>query len=262
MLGWGHDTPWRQGHILTAATSETLGLKKKDEEQESVVVVISHDCDLAHDDFVAEPFCEVIVGKVIDEEKAAGRYREAKNSRRLHLTFKGGDTEIAADLEARHKSLIKKSDLVPPHLPAVSVRLTPDELSTLQRWLALRYRRSSFPNEFNSRMKMASDKLGKIIDRAGDNITAIFFSVDKGHDVERAGEDDVYMLRMVLVENSDVDSHETAKSFSQARRQILDLFKREFRKGDSYKLIELEDVVSTSDEEMTLRMSWRLKEWH
>jgi hypothetical protein len=261
MPGWGPDTPWRQGHVLTAESAEQLGLSKKDEKPETIVLVISHDCDLAHDDLTAEPACEIIVGTVIRVDQIEGRYTEAKHPRRLQLPFGAGETKIVADFVAIRKQHIRKSDLGAPHEPAAAIRLTPDELSVLQRWLALRYRRSWFPTEFDKRMHPIKNKLGRIIDRTGVHITGIFFPIDNGENIERVGEDDVYALRIVLVLNSETDNQDAARAFNAARSEIKALFRREFKKGDGTKLIELEDVYPSSDELMTLRQSWRMRQW-
>jgi hypothetical protein len=259
MTAWGPDTPWRQGSILTAESATRLGLSKKDDNPETIVLVVSHDCDLAHPDLTLEPEVEVIVGHILNTGAAQGQFTEAKHPRRLHLGFTAGTNKIAGDFIASRKTTIKKSDLADD--PATSVKPNPDELSALQRWLSARYRRATFPSEFNKRIDPIKDKLGKIMDRTGCHVTGIFFAVDKGNDVERNGEDDVYELKIFLLENSESDPGEAKKTLSSARSQIRDLFRKEFKKGVGYKFIELEDVYPTSDQLMTIRQSWRLREW-
>ncbi len=261
MQGWGPDTPWRQGHILTTESLKALDIIPAAEDEEFVGLVTSHDCDLAHHDFAAEPDCEVIVGKVIDAEKIGGQYTDAKHPRRLHLSFTAGSVKICGDFLATQKRLIKKSDLGDVHKPCDVVSLTPDELSTLQRWLTARYKRATFPNEFNKRLGPLRDKIGKIIDKTDGCITAIYFSVDKNHDNERKGEDDIYELLIFLVKNSERSPDETSKAAVRARSELLDLFRSRFRKDGAWKNIELQEVFPTSDQEMTLRQSWRLREW-
>src|ERR1700733_11469187 len=136
---WPVDTPWRQGHILNAETASQLGLESKDPLLAAVVVVISHDCDLARHP-VMEPDCEVIVGHTI--ETINGAYTWAKNTRRLHLPFSGGVTKIAAEFFATAKQRVSKAGLA-DHSPLSSVALNANEFTILQSWLSSRYRRAS-----------------------------------------------------------------------------------------------------------------------
>ena len=261
MPGWGQDTPWRQGQILSAQTTARLAAQLGiGDAAESIILVISHDCDLAHTDLAAEPHCEIIVGKAVEIDKIQGSYTQAKHQRRLHLSFTHGERKIAGDFFASQKFFIKKGDLEGDD-PDSSARLSPDDLSALQRWLTIRYRRTSFPTEFNNRIRPIENRLAKIMDRTGDSLTGMYFLVDRNQDVERDGKDDPYALRIVLVENSQQDPTQTAKAFAESRFQILQLFKGQFKRGEKWENIELEGVEPSSDEKMTLRQSWRLREW-
>jgi hypothetical protein len=55
-----NDTAWQQGFILDKESAIELGLARPDAEDNSVVVLISHDCDLLEPPDI-EPNCEVIV---------------------------------------------------------------------------------------------------------------------------------------------------------------------------------------------------------
>ena len=69
---WTRDTPWRQGHVLTAEAIQALGLSHPETPDSTCVVVISHDCDLANDALQIEPDVEVIVGRHLP--KGDGNY--------------------------------------------------------------------------------------------------------------------------------------------------------------------------------------------
>src|SRR5579883_3521016 len=111
---WLRDTPWRQGRILSAESAKQLGLAYPDPSQEPVVVVISHDCDLAQP-IDKEPNCEAIVGRTVD--KLDGNFAWAKTARRLHLPFSDGPTKIIGEFSALDKIVISKAALA-DHLPA------------------------------------------------------------------------------------------------------------------------------------------------
>jgi hypothetical protein len=80
---WTRDTPWRQGHVLTAEAAQALGLSHPESPDSTCVVVISHDCDLANDVLQIEPDVEVIVGRSVP--KGDGNYFWAKAPRTLHI---------------------------------------------------------------------------------------------------------------------------------------------------------------------------------
>ena len=82
MADWDRRTPWRQGHVLTAETVAALGLVSDQDPVDPLVVVVSHDCDLAQDPTV-EPAVEVIIGCRVD--KADPEF-DAKCNTRRHQT--------------------------------------------------------------------------------------------------------------------------------------------------------------------------------
>ena len=65
MTEWQRDNPWRQGFILNGDSVKALDLVHPKSLDDTVVVVISHDCDLAQLPDT-EPYCEVIAGFPVD----------------------------------------------------------------------------------------------------------------------------------------------------------------------------------------------------
>ena len=80
---WTRETPWRQGHVLTMDAMRALGMFHPEKTEDTCVVIISHDCDLANDDLQIEPDVEVIVGRHLP--KGDGNYYWAKAPRTLHV---------------------------------------------------------------------------------------------------------------------------------------------------------------------------------
>ena len=202
MARWGRDTPWRQGHVLPDNGAKALGLLSE-AAHTKIAIVVSHDCDLAQDPSV-EPFVEVIVGRRI--EAADGNFSYAKNARRLHLTFSGGSEHFTVELLARLKIAIKKGQLV-EYEPVETTKLTVAEHTILQRWLAARYGRAAFPDEFDKRLEETGlrDRLGKILRSSGSSISAIYFDVDYGETVFRSGARDPYTLSIYLLYSTEID---------------------------------------------------------
>jgi hypothetical protein len=143
MAEWGRETPWRQGDIASQETGKKLGLGES-----GIVVIISHDCDLAALPN-REPEVELIVGRQV--EKAGGNYTHAKNVRTLHLEFRTSKGPVFVELTASNKTRVLKNALA-DEIPNSEFKLDPGNRSILQRWLAARYRRSAFPEEFEKRL--------------------------------------------------------------------------------------------------------------
>ena len=99
MAEWDRQIPWRHGHVLTAETVTALRLLPQAETPDSVVVlIISHDCDIASDPSI-EPIVEAIGGTKV--AGADGNFTNGKNPRRLHLAATESGTTIWIELVPR-----------------------------------------------------------------------------------------------------------------------------------------------------------------
>jgi hypothetical protein len=210
---WLHDNPWRQGHALTLEGAKELGLLHPESPDDTVVIVVSHDCDLAVSVDV-EPLCEVAIGRKI--EALDGNLTNAKSIRRLHLTCSRGKSVSLIELEVHNRRQVKKVDLA-NHVPAEEILLTAHERSLLQGWLAARYNRPSFPDEFVKRLTDGARKAYRKIERkladTSSHILTTLFDLDEGNpDTERQLADDVYTLSIYLVYNVDSDQQSPKKS--------------------------------------------------
>jgi hypothetical protein len=216
MAQWLRENPWRQGHLLTLESARSLGLCHSQSPDETAVMVISHDCDLAQE-IANEPFCEIVVGRTIGAQD--GNFANAKSVRRIHLkitrTPSGG--EVVVELDAAAKTAISKERLA-IHVPDKSLVLSYNEATKLRAWLSARYRRASFPDEFDRRLtkdaKKVYENLIKIFKATSDDIIAVFFDVDEGAEVNRNGPEDAYELFVSLLYSVDRDP-EKAKATAQ-----------------------------------------------
>jgi len=228
---------------------------------EALAVVISHDCDIAQD-VGAEPSVEVIVGRRV--VVADGNFTYAKSARRLQLTFTGGTEHLIVDLLASRKITIPKEQLV-GHKPVEAVKLTSGELTILQRWLAARYRRSAFPDEFDKRLTRTGirDRLGKILKSAGTSIAAIYFDVDQGEEVSRTGSDEPYALAIYLLYSTEVDPDSAQQATESAKIAIRKAFRDKClsQATGTWRDIELIDCEAISDRAMTVQQAESFKRW-
>jgi hypothetical protein len=259
MATWGRDTPWRQGHVLPNEAAKAAGIL-----MESLIdafaIVASHDCDLAQDANI-EPMVEVIVGcRVVPN----GNFTYAKNARRLHLTFSGGTEHLTVNLEAGHKRQITK-DQLSAFEPVDTIKLTPRERNILQRWLAARYRRSAFPDEFDRRLEHTGirDHLSKILKQTGDLIAAIYFDVDQGKEVKRTRSDDPYTLAIYLLFSTETDPDGAEQAAERAKHAIRKVFRDKClsKKTETWHDIELVECEAISDQAMTVQQAESLKRW-
>jgi hypothetical protein len=258
MADWSRETPWRQGHVLSDETVKKTGIA--DGAPGTIVVVISHDCDLAALPD-KEPDAELIVGRLV--EKADGNYTHAKTPRVLHLEFTTHDGSKFVELTSTNKTRLKKVVLA-DEVPRTEFELRPGDQSILQRWLAARYRRAAFPDEFEKRLKDsgAADRLTKILKPAGQHICAIFFDVDDGADVQRNDPEDPHTLSIVLLYTNQPNARESETVALDLKGKIESVFQDLFfKKNNRWTGIELVDCSVMSDEALTYAQSVILKQW-
>lgn len=261
MAAWDRKTPWRQGHALTSEVALALGLVCAEELATAVGMVVSHDCDITQDPEV-EPSIEVIIGARV--AAANGAFTHAKNPRRLHLPCTENGSAMYLELRATGKREIPK-DRFAGHLPNAGLELTPQNLSILQRWLAARYRRAAFPDEFEDRLRKTGvgERIKKIVEPLGTHLIAIFFDVDEGSELERKGPNDRYLLRIDLLYCTESDPVAALSAAEQAASAIGAAFReRCFVAGTGWQEIELVGCEVISDDAMTYAMSTQLKKWN
>ena len=271
MAIWDRSTPWRQGHILKPETVALL-IEHEPGGQKIAAVVASHDCDLSQP-ADSEPLVEIILGRFIDAPE--GNYTNCKNLRLLHIEC---DTDAGAawiELDTRSRKFIHKEALSgaaaapfahePSHLHRISSRAR----NALQLWLAARYRRAAFPDEFDRRLKDETrlvDPLSKALRDTGQFIPAIFFDLDEGRELQREGADDLYELVIILLYATDVDPAAAEAAALVAKGLIEAAFTKRCQYKDAngaeaWKWIELVEVIVMSDEALTYAQSIQLKKW-
>jgi len=262
MVEWTRNTQWRQGHLLSSDAITALGFSHPTMPENTVVVVATHDCDIVQVP-EKEPCVEVFVGQVIASENKDGNNTHAKNARKLHIEF-GGNSPLWVEFEATSKTSIKKADLA-SFTPCTASRLSPDNYNTFQMWLASRYRRSAFPDEFERRLtkeaKLA-EKISNAVKPHGDLISGVFFDVDGGKDVIRNGPDDTYMLDIIVLYTSEPDVISAENAANEAVSAIEKAFKEKlFNSTKKWQHIELRFCDAISEAALTYQVFKQLKRW-
>jgi hypothetical protein len=259
VVEWNRDTPWRQGFLLGDDAIDALELRHATNPDQAIVVVATHDCDLAQDPQL-EPVVEVVVGRLAAKD---GNCTHAKNARRLHIEF-AGDAAFWAEFEATAKIGIDKLTLN-QFSPRSDARLSSDDYAVFQMWLASRYRRSAFADEFERRLtretKLA-EKIAKAVKPHGESIVGVFFDVDEGEDLARNGPDDTYKLDITILHQADPDFAVAENAAKTAADAIENAFKeRLYDPAKKWQHIELRFCESLSESVLTYQMFKRLKRW-
>ncbi|MEB3286878.1 MAG: hypothetical protein VKJ04_05190 [Vampirovibrionales bacterium] len=255
MGDWDRETiQWRQGSCLSHEHIVRLGLIKP-EDTESVAVVISHDCDLLQAPTV-ENSVEFIISKKI--AKQDGNFSFGKNARRLHLNFQSETEEVYLDLKAVDKQSIDKVTIFAEQ-PSNQLTLDNPAKAILQKWLAARYRRSAFPDNFNNIIKdnKIENFLKKIIEPLGDILIAVMVQIE-----ETTDEKVPFKLTLYLLHSTRNNSEAVISRLQSAVTAIKDLFEKHFTdESAEWQQLELIDCVDVSEEVLTYAQTLMLKKW-
>lgn len=263
MQDWNRETVWRQGFFLDKDAILALKLSDKVNLNNIVVIVATHDCDLTQQPDV-EPMLEVVIGCLVDIPQ--GNFTHTKSPRKLHIEVKKEGSIVFAEFLAKNKISITKEHLA-KFLPNNVLSLDTENINLFQRWLALRYRRSAFPDEFESRLKSKpiklDEKISGILRKHGVSITAVFFDVDEGRDLPKANSDDTYLLDITIIYGDKPDYNAALDAAEKARDAIKTIFKNKLYKPDSdnWVDIELRDCEAMSENALTYKQSTNLKQW-
>ena len=194
----------------------------------------------------------------------ATSYTNAKNVRCLQIEYRSGTTTVTVELKATAKKIVEKKTLA-NYEPCADMKLDASGHSNLQTWLAARYRRAAFPEEFDNRLKTAKlhQKIEKAMQRTGENIIAIFFDVDQGEERHREGPDDMYELGVYLLYDTSQNESEARTSAEKAANEITAAFEKALQdeKSKAWKQINLIYCEPMSDQAMTYAQSRLLKQW-
>lgn len=258
---WTRDTPWRQGHVLTADAIQALGLSHSETPDSTCVVVISHDCDLANHDLQVEPNVEIIIGRHLPEGN--GNYFWAKAPRTLHVDVLQNDTAAVVELVATAKQFISKQALA-AFYPDAANSFPGKSLSALRSWLGIRYNRAAFPDPFVDRLSQSKvdKRLAKIIEPVGNLLSAVYFDVDGGKEIDHA-DGSPYELKIVLAYPPGDDPEQAADEVEKLEIEIADLFeKKHFDQATGkWNGVALKQCMSISEDDLRVSRARLLTQW-
>jgi hypothetical protein len=255
------DTKWRQGSLLSGEDARSLGILE-DANQDRCVVVISHDCDLPHP---SENFVEVIVGRLI--KACDPQLVRAKNPRKLHLKFlsAAGD-ELPVELCHADRTQVEKDHFSKIASGDWSFTLTGDEKRALKQWLAARYGRPAFPNNFETRLtkfigkRKLEHQIAKILEPVAENLVAILFDLGDQRDAELA-EGEPYGLSISVVYDSSEAGSAAREAAESVANEVKNLFTQTYGTADIATEIALEKCAAVSDTFVNLADLRKVDQW-
>jgi hypothetical protein len=255
-------TIWQQGFVLDGKDAVALGLIAENETSEKIAVVVSHDCDLIERTEI-EPGCEIIVGK--KTERINGIFSNAKHPRRLHLPFSAGTTTLTLELNASDKRTINKGAILALQ-PNAQIQLLSIELWTLRAWLASRYFRPSYPDEFDRRLKAKPGdvykRIANTIRSTGNDLVAVLFDIDPGQATAEKAPDDVYVLGIYLVYDVSKDPARAIATAKTAAQSIKGIFRQYYLKDGKWHDIEFRDCLPISEDALSVYQLRMTRLWY
>lgn len=244
--------------VLQQQTALDLNLISAHEAEQAIAIVISHDCDIANSQ-THEPMVELMIGRRINK---LGSDSHGKTARRLHIEFQIEFELRVFELRATEKTAFTKESVLATS-PRTDLLLSRENIVTLQKWLAARYYRAAFSNEFERRLKLKSAQVDKKIAKAvaapSEHILAVFFDVDDTIEKNQTDPNDVYQLEIILLYDGSED--EAYEETQKAADVITTAFENAFKKNDKWESIQLISCVPISDSAMTVADSRLLRQW-
>lgn len=174
---------WRQGAI--AQRSGNLIIERAcgvDFGGDGIWIVVTQDCDIVHDSLENEPYVEVLYARLLENEPD-GNFVYARNPRRLHIAIKDNGAERFCECKSSQRFLVAK-ELLANVPPAEEVMIPHDEIEVLRNWLAARYKRSAFPDEFMNRLGKATKRIRKLLSKSHHALSGIYVALNTKEELD------------------------------------------------------------------------------
>lgn len=258
---WTRDTPWRQGHALSSEAAAAFGLAHHSHPGDTLVMVISHDCDIANDNFDVEPDVEIIVGRLIP--KPEGNFSWGKAPKTLHLEVACDDEQAFVELQGRRKLTLPKSALA-AWAPREDFALEATGLAVLRSWLASRYKRAAFPDAFNRRLEKTDfdRRLAKILAAHGELISFVYFDLAELSQQELP-DGMPYELTIVLVYPPGDEPLDTVDAVDAVVEKVEKVAQQRLsgKDGRPSELVQLKACFTLSEQDITISQARHLMQW-
>jgi hypothetical protein len=174
------ENKWRQGACFELGSYQKLKKLLHPTHQkksgEFFYIVLTHDCSIVSDDFDKEPMVEYIAARLVC--KPVPEFMGIKNNRKLHLPCKFNGEDRYAELLIYQRQFFDRKQLL-NFSPCKHINLKPETVKQLARWVALRYTRAAFPDNFNNRLQAISKKLNDRFKKPiNEHVNSIWFELN------------------------------------------------------------------------------------
>ncbi len=243
---------WAQGQLLSQTDVQRLGLSLAEQPDATLVLIISHDCDIAND-MTREPDVEIVVGHIVAMPDPNNLF--AKNPRLLELPFQGTKV-FCARFNVHTRRNLSKEELLSCTPDAAS--LEQKSLQVLQAWLASRYKRPAFPDDFDQHLKDADlhKRLKKLGEIYGHLVSGLLFDLRP----KNGG----YELGIAVLYVTGSDPLVAFKQAEQYAKGITKAFEKKFfdHTTETWQFIELMSCDPISEDDLTFSQARNYQRWN
>jgi hypothetical protein len=168
---------WRQG-VIVPASLLLEGLPDGSPTTDNdFVIVVSQSCDLVHRELVNEPSAVILALKLISSGNS--EVMHGRNPRILH--FQSTDDRWY-EAWAWNQISVPREHLAEKDAPS-KIELSSKVLRCVLDWLAKRFTRIAFPDDFNEALRSESKAIGKLLKNNHQLFTEILLHVSPFHEL-------------------------------------------------------------------------------
>ena len=171
---------WKQGAIV-ASSDEVRTIFRLTDNNCDAYVLVSHSCDVLAYKYKTEPLVELIGGAY--SPKGNNSLSHRRHPRQLQLPVTGGEKPYLT-LNINHRYFVNRRFLV--DVLASDILLSDESLRELQMWMAARYRRTAFPDEFVGRITGALAEIRNELEINGDKgVRSLYVHLDSYEELQK-----------------------------------------------------------------------------
>ena len=214
-------------------------------------MIVTQDCDLVHKYYKIEPKVEVIL---VEPIKGAldGNLTYGKNPRRLQIPFKADECEIWLQCDAANRYFVTR-EILEEISPDDDLITTDDGLKVLVRWLANRYSRTAFPDEFNNRLASVLSRCEHRLRKGAIDLVGVYLMLNKWAEL-----DATEPYKIILFGVMERNSYQNKNNLFQAQ-DLIEAVAKLMKNCDGLEVVESRVV---SEEDFSLYDLRRFRNWN
>lgn len=247
---------WRQGSIIPDTLFENLKSqnyfpKDFDNSSNAILIVVSQDCDVCNDSYEKEPWVEILLAIEVEDKKSQLFHGNHPREIQFEISDHGSNKVFQSSIH--NKFRIRRGELS-QHSPHVNKWVHEDTVRDIKHWIAKRYTRQGFPNEFEARVSRSKAKLTSKVfakPQKGGLFTAIFLSTSHEELPETENYNILLFLTMTLEDYNIQDKKEEVEKIGAHIAEVL----------NSCEGIEVEDFEVRSEADLSLNELKQMKRW-